>query len=64
MFLPADRVYRLSHMLHDNYQTLHEQGEASFGLSPRHFDLKHTVLRTLHRETRARRKVLNWQVSR
>lgn len=48
MFLPADRVYRLSHMLHDNYQTLHEQGEASFGLSPRHFDLKHTVLRTLH----------------
>ena len=33
MFLPADRVYRLSHMLHDNYQTLHEQGEASFGLS-------------------------------
>jgi len=33
---------------HVNDQALHEQGEAPFGLGPRHFDLKHAVLGALH----------------
>ena len=33
---------------HIDDQALHEQGEAPFGLGPRHFHLKHAVLRALH----------------
>jgi hypothetical protein len=33
---------------HIDDQAFHEQGEAPFGLGPRHFDLKHAVLRAFH----------------